>query len=42
MTDTDEMLSVEALKWLKSVDYSKRTHEERIILLQTARILYPN
>ena len=40
MTDL-ELLSVKALEWLKSVDYAHRTHEERMILIKTARILFP-
>ena len=39
MTD---LLSIEALRWLKSVDYTRRTHEERITLIKAAKILFPN
>ena len=38
----DDLLSIEALKWLKSVDYTHRTHEERLILIKAAKILFPN
>lgn len=37
----DGLLSVEALEWLKSVDYANRTHEERMILIAAAKILFP-
>lgn len=37
----EELLSLEALEWLKSVDYTNRTHEERMILLKAAKILFP-
>lgn len=36
------MLSKDALKWLESIQYEKFTHEERIILLQAAMIIYPD
>lgn len=39
MTD---LLSIEALRWLKSVDYTHHTHEERIVLIKAAKILFPN
>ena len=42
MTDLDELLSLEALAWLKSVDYKNRNHEERMILIKAAKILFPN
>ena len=35
------MLSVKALEWLKSVDYNGKNHEERMILVKAAKILYP-
>lgn len=37
-----ELLSIEALNWLKSVDYQSKSHEEREILIEAARILFPN
>ena len=36
------MLSEAALIWLHSIDWKKFTHEERMILLQAAKIAYPN
>ena len=36
------MLSDEALIWLQSIGWIDFTHEERMILLQAAKILYPN
>ena len=36
------MLSFEALEWLKSVEYGKRSHEERMALIEAARILFPD
>lgn len=39
--EENEMLSFEALKWLKSIEYSKKSHEERMILIKAARILFP-
>lgn len=36
------MLSLEALEWLKSVDYGKRSHEERMALIEAAKILFPS
>lgn len=36
------LLSVGALNWLKSVGYGWRTHDERLILIKAAKILYPN
>ena len=38
----NELLSLEALAWLKSIGYANKTHEERIILIQAAKIIYPN
>ena len=35
------MLSFEALEWLKSVDYANRNHDERMILIKAAKILFP-
>lgn len=40
--DDNELLSVEALKWLKSVDYQSKSHEERMTLISAAKIAYPN
>ena len=37
-----DLLSLEALEWLKSVDYSSKNHEERMILIQAAKIAYPD
>ena len=39
--DNTELLSLTALGWLKSVNYSAKTHEERMILINAARIAYP-
>lgn len=38
----NNLLSVEALMWLKSVDYTHRTHEERLTLIAAAKILFPD
>ena len=38
----NDLLSIEALNWLKSVDYTHRTHEERTVLIKAAKILFPN
>ena len=35
------MLSTKALDWLKSVDYQSKTHEERMKLIDAAKIAYP-
>lgn len=37
----NDLLSVEALMWLKSVDYTHKTHEERMVLIAAAKILFP-
>lgn len=42
VNENDGLLSQEALRWLKSVNYSNRTHEERMALIDAAEILYPN
>lgn len=43
MNDDNDLLSMEALNWLKNkANYASRDHEERMILIQAARILYPN
>lgn len=36
------MLSEQAIKWLESIQYEKFSHEERIILLRAAMIIYPD
>ena len=38
----NDLLSMEALMWLKSVDYTHRNHEERTALIKAAKILFPN
>ena len=38
----NELLSAEAIQWLYSVDYSKKSHEERMALIKAAKIAYPN
>ena len=35
------MLSMQALEWLNSVDYSNKSHEERMALIKAAKIAYP-
>ena len=35
------LLSMEALKFLKSCDYQEKNHEERMALIKTAKGLYP-
>ena len=35
------MLSKEAISWLNSVKFRKRPHEERLILIKAAKILFP-
>lgn len=37
----NELLSLEALAWLKSVDYASKPHDERMILIKAAKILFP-
>ena len=39
--DNTELLSFTALGWLKSINYSAKTHEERMILIDAAKIAYP-
>lgn len=39
--DNTELLSLTALGWLKSVNYSAKTHDERMILINAAKIAYP-
>ena len=36
------LLSINALNWLKSIDYGAKTHDERMILISAAKIAYPN
>lgn len=36
------MLSEKALEWLNQINYFNRTHEERMVLIKAAKILYPN
>ena len=38
----NDLLSEEALKWLSSVSYCEKTHEERMALISAARIAYPD
>lgn len=38
----NDLLTLEALKWLESINYNEKTHKERIILIQAARIAYPD
>ena len=35
------MLSKDAIRWLNSVKFRKRPHEERLILIKAAKILFP-
>jgi hypothetical protein len=37
----DDLLSMEALEFLKSTNWMQRTHEERMALIKVARELYP-
>lgn len=39
--DDNGLPTLEALQWLKSVDYAHKNHEERTILIKAARIAYP-
>lgn len=36
-----EMMSVEALEWLKDIGYFRFNHDERIVLIKAAKILFP-
>lgn len=38
----DELLSFEALDFLKRCNYSEKSHEERMALIKIAKELYPN
>lgn len=35
-------MTLEALEWLKSVEYGKADHEERMALIEIAKNLYPS
>lgn len=37
----DSLLSMEALAWLKSVNYAEKSHDERMKLIAAAKIAYP-
>lgn len=39
---SDGLLSMEALLWLKSVDYTNKNHEDRMLLIKAAKIAYPD
>lgn len=36
------MLSKDAIEWLESIEYEKFNHDERMILLKAAMIIYPD
>lgn len=36
------LLSHDALMWLRSVNFTDRSHEERVELIKVAKILFPN
>ena len=36
------LLSKDALAWLKEVRYGERSHEERMVLIKAAKILFPD
>lgn len=38
----NELLSMEAIQWLHSVNYGEKSHEERMMLIKAAKIAYPN
>ena len=40
--DNNELLSINAIDWLKSIDYASKSHEERMVLIEAARIAYPD
>lgn len=40
--NNDGLLSLKALAWLKSINYSEKTHEERLVLIEAAKIAYPD
>lgn len=35
------MLSLNALLWLKSINYESYNHENRMLLIKVAKVLYP-
>ena len=35
------LLSVEALEWMKSVGYASMSHDERMLLIREAKVLFP-
>lgn len=35
------LLSIEAIAWLQSVNYESKSHEERMKLIEAAKIAYP-
>lgn len=42
MGNDKSLLSSKAIEWLSSVGYATKTHEERMALIDAARIAYPN
>lgn len=38
----NELLSAEAIQWLKSIGYEDKNHDERMALIKAAKIAYPN
>lgn len=40
--EENDLLSTEALDWLKRMDYTHRTHEVRMALIKGAKIAFPN
>lgn len=40
--DKTNLLSKSALRWLKSVGYCNKNHDERMALIAAAKIAYPN
>lgn len=36
------MISKKAVEWLESIEYEKFNHDERMILLKAAMIIYPD
>ena len=37
----ESLLSMQALIWLRSVNYGEKNHEQRMTLIEAAKILYP-
>lgn len=35
------LLSIDAIAWLQSVNYESKSHEERLKLIEAAKIAYP-